>query len=129
MMFKTDKNEIFSRILPKHFYSALIEKINGNQLNEIRLRVDKPIIVYLNGQSYFVGESGITRNIGESIICRKEDIENIVFRASECSLYAVNEQIKRGYLTISNGIRIGPLQVVQFLKIKRLKLLKTSILW
>jgi stage III sporulation protein AA len=101
------KGEIFSKILPAHIYSAVIEKINYSQLNEIRLRVEKPIIVYLGGQAYFLSENGITNNIGSAILCKKEDIDNIIFRASECSIYAVNEQIKKGYLTISGGIRIG----------------------
>ncbi|MDD4110143.1 MAG: stage III sporulation protein AA [Clostridia bacterium] len=101
------KGEIFSKILPAHIYSATIENINYSQLNEIRLRVEKPIIVYLGGQAYFLSENGITNNIGSSIICKKEDIESIVFRSSECSIYAVNEQIKKGFLTISGGIRIG----------------------
>jgi stage III sporulation protein AA len=100
-------DKIFSSILPENIYSAAISKINISQLNEIRLRVEKPVVVYLGGQAYFLSENGITNNIGSAIICRKEDIDNIVFRASECSIYAVNEQIKRGYLTINNGIRIG----------------------
>lgn len=101
------KGEILSKILPTHIFSATIEKINYQQLNELRLRVEKPIVVYLGGQAYFLSENGITNNIGSAIICKKEDIDNIVFRASECSIYAVNEQIKKGYLTISGGIRIG----------------------
>lgn len=107
MAFEEKKGEIFSKILPEHLYSALLENINYDQLNEVRLRVEKPIVAYLGGEAYFVGQNGITRNIGNAIICRKEDLENIIFRASECSLYAVNEQIKRGYLTISDGVRIG----------------------
>jgi stage III sporulation protein AA len=107
MVFEKTKGEHFSKILPAHIYSAAIEKINYSQLNEIRLRAEKPIIVYLGGQAYFLSDNGITNNIGTAIICKKEDIESIVFRASECSIYAVNEQIKRGYLTISGGVRIG----------------------
>lgn len=107
MFNENDKSEKFSKILPAHIYSAVIEKINYSQLNEIRLRADKPIIVYLGGQAYFLSENGITNNVGSAMICKKEDIDNIIFRASECSIYAVNEQIKRGYLTIVGGIRIG----------------------
>lgn len=107
MIYEKLKSEILSKIFPSNLYSLIIDKINFSQLNEIRLRVDKPIIVYLGGQAYFLSENGITTSIGSSIICKKEDIDNVIFRASECSLYAVNEQIKRGYLTINEGIRIG----------------------
>ena len=34
-------------------------------------------------------------------------IEDIVFRASECSIYSVNEQIKKGYIVTKKGVRIG----------------------
>ncbi len=98
---------IFAKVLPAHIFSAIIEKINYSQLNEIRLRVGKPIIVYLGGQAYFLSENGITNNVGSTMYCTKGDIDNIVFRASECSIYAVNEQIKRGFLTIKGGVRIG----------------------
>lgn len=98
---------IFSNILPKHLFDSIIEKINYLQLNEIRLRCGKPIVVILGTQNYFVCEEGITNNVGRAIFCTKSDIDNIVFRASECSIYAVNEQIKQGFLTIDGGIRIG----------------------
>lgn len=98
---------IFSKILPKNLFDSIISKINYSQLNEIRLRCGKPIVVILGTESYFVCEDGITNNIGRAIFCTKSDIDNIVFRASECSIYAVNEQIKQGFLTIDGGIRIG----------------------
>jgi stage III sporulation protein AA len=98
---------VFSKVLPPHLYTATIQNINYSQLNEIRLRVGKPIVVSLGGQPYFLSEKGITNNIGSAVICSKEDIDNIIFRASECSIYAVNEQIRRGFLTIKGGVRIG----------------------
>lgn len=101
------EEKIFSKILPQTIYQALTQKVNYSQLNEVRLRVGKPIVVALGGENYFLSESGITNNVKAAIVCTKQDIENIVFRASECSIYAVNEQIKQGFLTIDGGIRIG----------------------
>ena len=99
--------KIFASILPPRIYVAAIEKVNITQLNEIRLRANKPIVVSLGGRCYFLSENGITNDLSEAIFCEKEEIENIVFRASECSIYAVNEQIKKGFLTIGGGVRIG----------------------
>ena len=101
------KEKYFQKFFQLIFIQPLLKRLYYSQLNEIRLRVEKPIIVYLGGQAYFLSENGITNNIGSAILCKKEDIDNIIFRASECSIYAVNEQIKKGYLTISGGIRIG----------------------
>ena len=112
MTINSEEKRIFASILPPKIFGPAIEKINYSQLNEIRLRANKPITVSLGGRTYFLGESGITNNLSEAIYCTKEDIENIVFRASECSIYAVNEQIKQGFLTIGMGIRIGLAGVV-----------------
>lgn len=97
---------MFEKFIPQPFLSAL-NNINFNQFNEIRFRAFKPVIVYLGGQAYFLAPSGISTNIKEALICDKEHLEEIVFRASECSIYAVNEQIKNGFLTVSGGFRIG----------------------
>ena len=34
-------------------------------------------------------------------------VEDIIFRASECSIYSVNEQIKKGFIVTKGGIRLG----------------------
>lgn len=99
--------QTLKNIFPQSIYEAIFGKINVNQINEIRLRENKPVVVLLGAMTYFVCENGITNNISKAIICLKDDIENIVFRASECSIYAVNDQIKNGFLTIEGGIRIG----------------------
>lgn len=94
-------------IFPQCLYGPCFEKINISQLNELRLRANKPVVALVGANSYFVSENGITNEISNAIVCKKEDIENIVFRASECSIYAVNDQIKKGFLTIEGGVRIG----------------------
>lgn len=97
---------MFEKFIPQPFLSAL-NKINFKQLNEIRFRAFKPVIVYLGGMAYFLSENGISTNLQDALICDKESLEEIVFRASECSIYAVNEQIKNGFLTVGGGYRIG----------------------
>ena len=99
--------KVLAKIFPTKISSVVLGKINFSQLNEIRLRAGRPILVLLGGLSYFLSEEGISNNVESGIICTKQDIENIVFRASECSIYAVNEQIKKGFLTVEGGIRIG----------------------
>ena len=97
---------MFEKFIPQPFLDAL-NKINFKQLNEIRFRAYKPVVVYLGGMAYFLSNNGISTNIKEALTCDKESLEEIVFRASECSIYAVNEQIKNGFLTVSGGFRIG----------------------
>lgn len=98
---------MLKEILPDNLFLILRDKVNFNSINEIRIRENKPIVLSIRGQRTFVGEKGITGNIKESLIATKTTIEDIIFRASECSLYSVNEQIKRGFIIAEGGVRLG----------------------
>ena len=65
-------------------------------IQEIRVRAEKPLIFMENGKEYFLqGEVSL------------EDIQEIVKYACGYSGYAFEEEMKRGYLTIAGGHRIG----------------------
>lgn len=98
---------MLDKILPKEIYNPLLERVSFNALNEIRIRADKPIVLSIGGQRFFLGEKGMTGNLKEAIIPSRVMIEDMVFRASECSIYSVNEQIKKGFIVTKGGIRIG----------------------
>lgn len=98
---------MLEKILPDNIYNILLNKVNFNSINEIRLRADKPIVLSIGGQRIFLGEYGVTGNLKESIKVSKITIEDIIFRASECSIYSVNEQIKKGFIVTEGGIRLG----------------------
>jgi stage III sporulation protein AA len=85
----------------------IIKKINLDFLNEIRLRVNCPIIIKFNFKKYYVNNSGLSLNKNGSIICTKNIIEKIIENVTEKSLYAHNERIKNGYLITKDGLRIG----------------------
>lgn len=94
-------------VLPDDIYEILNSHVNFKGINEIRLRADKPIVLAIGGQRVFLGAKGITGNLKEALFASKIMIEDIIFRASECSIYSVNEQIKRGYIVMQGGIRLG----------------------
>lgn len=98
---------MLEKILPENIYNILAERVSFKSLNEIRFRADKPIVVILDGQRYFLGSNGITSNLKEALSSSKIMIEDIIFRASECSIYSVNEQIKKGFIVTQGGIRLG----------------------
>lgn len=98
---------MLEKILPEKFYKILRDKINLKAVNEIRLRTDKPVVLVVSGKPYFLSENGVTSNLKNSLFASKTIIEDVIFRASECSIYSVNEQIKRGYIVTDSGIRIG----------------------
>lgn len=98
---------MLKKILPNNIFDILNTKIVISHINEIRIRADKPILLSIGGQKVFLCDRGATGNIKEAIIASKIMIEDIIFRASECSLYSVNEQIKRGFIVTQGGIRLG----------------------
>ncbi len=98
---------MLSKILPEKVFNVIDKKVNLKMVNEIRFRADKPIVVCVSGKNYFLSENGITSSFQSCLYASKVAIEDIIFRASECSIYSVNEQIKRGYIVTENGIRVG----------------------
>ena len=98
---------MLGKILPYQISSVIEEKIGLKQVNEIRLRANQPIVIFLNGQPFYLGEKGVTSKAEHALFVTKQQLEDIVFNASGFSIYSVNEQIKQGYLIIDGGIRIG----------------------
>lgn len=98
---------MLEKILPEKFYNIIKDKINLKAVNEIRLRADRPVILDIGGKQMFLGENSVTTNIKSALFSSKIMIEDVIFRASECSIYSVNEQIKRGFIVTDDAIRIG----------------------
>ncbi|MGN1208254.1 MAG: stage III sporulation protein AA, partial [Christensenellales bacterium] len=81
--------------------------IKYNLLFEIRLRVLKPICINYGNKFYFLSPEGLCGDEDNAIICTKNLIDSIILKSSNYSLYSVNEDIKRGFITLNSGIRIG----------------------
>lgn len=87
--------EIF-RLLPPKILSYIEKTSDYNSIQEVRLRVNKPVI--------------IQKNSGEAITeikVSREDINSVIQRVSGYSIYAFEEDIKQGFLTFKGGHRIG----------------------
>ena len=93
-------------ILPEEVKKG-VSGLNKNALCEIRLRAGKPAIVSMSGKNFLLGESGLVFEEDKAIFLGREEIEKFIFRASENSIYAVNNQIQQGFITIAGGVRIG----------------------
>ncbi|EKQ58203.1 MULTISPECIES: stage III sporulation protein AA [unclassified Clostridium] len=83
-------------IFPLKIGNLIKDRLYKEQIYEFRIKVGKPIIVYSKH--------------GESImnyISTKEDMRSIVQKISNYSLYAYEEDIRQGFITIKGGHRIG----------------------
>ena len=92
--------------LPQNVKDGL-RQLNMERVYEIRLRAYKPTMVNYAGRYCYLSEYGLTERSENAVRCDMEEIANCVFRAGKYSVYSVEEQIKRGYITASNGERIG----------------------
>ena len=81
------------------------KNVDFNNITEVRLRVGNPISVVGNKECY-LAEHGLTYNKKEGIICHSRLIDEILQIVSNSSLYAINDQLIQGYITV-DGIRIG----------------------
>lgn len=83
-------------------------EINFEQLQEIRLRAEKPLIVIYDNREYFVTkESQLRESFSDVHIVSKSEIKETMEYVSNYSLYAYEEEIKQGFITIQGGHRIG----------------------
>lgn len=91
-------------ILPDQIYQ-LLKTVDLNQFGEIRLRVGSPIQL-MGNKLVYLSNDGITNNSNAAIICCRSLIDEILQIVSNNSLYAINDQLIQGYISVG-GIRIG----------------------
>lgn len=78
------------------------------RLQEIRLRVGCPLLITWDGKEYFVRASGeLTVNAQEGYLIERKELLETVEYISNYSLYAFEDEIRQGFLTIRGGHRIG----------------------
>ena len=97
---------MLERFLPKVVHESISRNLSLSKLTEIRIRADKPVVVEYGGY-YYLTPAGITDEAQKAIVCTVNDLNDIVFKACECSVYSHNEQLKQGFITVSGGCRIG----------------------
>ncbi|MBO5045910.1 MAG: hypothetical protein J6C93_03465 [Clostridia bacterium] len=92
--------------LPKSI-SRLLIKINVNLLYEIRLRANKPLFVNFEGKYYFLGQDGLSSAVKNAYFPTAEEVNDALHAACGYSIYAVENQIRQGFITTKNGVRVG----------------------
>jgi len=97
-------------VLPSHLV-GLIGAISASQLvdlMEIRLRVNKPLLLVLGSVDIMVSPAGtIVNDQNGAYLCTRDDINKVVQIISKNSLYAFEQELKMGFLTIHGGHRVG----------------------
>lgn len=102
---KDELIKIFSRNIRELLNKV---KVDFNQVQEIRLRVEAPLLMVYRNEEYYVSSAGgLTRNRKETYVVSKNELKETLEHMSSYSLYAFEEELKQGFLTIQGGHRIG----------------------
>lgn len=88
-------------LLPNNVYTAINNQFIFSQIEEIRLRANCPIVVCISGKNY------VLKNDSQCFIATDYELNYCLSRATQNSLYAVNDQLKQMYLSYTGGVRIG----------------------
>lgn len=77
-------------------------------LQEIRMRVGAPLLCIYYNQEYYISPQGkLTDNQSEGMLMDKKEIQETLEYIGNYSLYAYEEEVRQGFLTIQGGHRIG----------------------
>lgn len=85
-------------------------------IEEIRMRIGAPLFIIYRNNEYTVDEAGRLGGLSGSgekedgkgcFYVSKEDVEETLQCAVRYSLYAYEEELKQGFITVSGGHRIG----------------------
>ncbi len=97
------RNDRVMRVLPRNVRIALSrEQLNDSYVQELRLRVGKPLLMVYGGR-----ERMIRNERDGPYIVTKEDVREMLEYVSNFSLYAYEQEMKQGFITIEGGHRVG----------------------
>ncbi len=92
----------------KNIIMKLLERFDENDLQEIRIRLNKPIEVKLNSKNYLLLENGTTtNNIKYAFVVNTELFTHTLNKITQHSMYAFQDEIKNGFITLKGAHRVG----------------------
>lgn len=111
-MFTLAKEEF---MLGQDLISAIPEKIRAcllhlpmDKIMEIRLRNASPLSIVCTDGIYYVTHKGVlTKNYKEALTVTGNDIRRGMELITRSSVYAFENEIRNGYITLSGGHRVG----------------------
>lgn len=106
---RVDKKDELIKIFSKNLRQILSRvQVDFDRVQEIRLRIHAPLIMVYDGSEYYVTETGrLCRSVQEAFIISKNELRETMEYVSNYSLYAFEEEMKQGFITIQGGHRIG----------------------
>lgn len=96
-IFPGEKRDFFKKTAEREAY-----------INEIRLRAEKPILVAEGENEWYLDREGVyTKDFLSAVRISARELEKILQHICHYSLYAYEEELRQGYITVEGGHRIG----------------------
>ncbi len=104
-----DKREEILKIFSINLRKVIADlTIDFELLQEIRLRVNSPLMLIYNNKEYFVSkEHRMTGDKNSAYIVSLNEVRETMEYISNYSLYAFEDEIRQGFITIQGGHRVG----------------------
>ena len=103
--------DIITNYLPDRIRAPLIRALSTCQrATEIVLRTDRPLCVYESHRLLFVTDKGLVTDsfsVDHLLTASASEIESIVLKLCDHSVYAYQNEINSGFITIEGGVRVG----------------------
>ena len=103
-------DEVLSDYLPERIKSAIkgLKREVVEELEEIRIRSGLPLMGVFAGFDRFIGRDGfLSENPQHSLIVTSQEVKDLFYLLCDHSVYAYQEDICRGFITLKGGHRAG----------------------
>ena len=89
---------------------GFFEEVSGleAEVQEIRMRAQKPVLVTYRGEEYFLDSTGgLSHKREGALILEAKDLEAFLEHVCQYSIYAYEDELRQGFLTVEGGHRVG----------------------
>lgn len=103
------KREEIVRIFPEDMKAKWDQALlQVDKLQEIRLGIGRPVrLITVEGEKFLSGKGNVNGNCHDAWYMTERDMEAIIKNICRYSMYAFENEIRQGFLTVSGGHRIG----------------------
>lgn len=97
------------KLFPLHMREGLARAdIDQHSLEEIRVRAGQPLMfLFADGERFLEKDGRLGRDMHKGCGMSRRDLEEMVGFLCSYSMYAYEEQLRMGYLTLRGGHRVG----------------------
>ena len=109
LMKTMEENNCILQLFPAHLRKVfMVSRFCFETLQEIRLRAGQPVIFLIEGKEWFLRADG---SLGETMDCAYRisghDITDILNHICNYSIYAFEDEMRQGFISVPGGHRVG----------------------